>query len=116
MSEDAVKQLRRRLNHKTWMILDGESFHVSEARGKAADVFDFICMDKSGYRLVKVCHQTITRFELDKLLRFNDSRDPGTIIQILFWNKHEHMPFYRAKLYYARPEQPISPALQKLVK
>ncbi len=116
MSDDPIKQQIRRLKERTWHILDNESFHVWEARGKASNVCDFICMDKSGYRLVKVCYQVIGAVELGRLLNFNDSRDPGTIIQIFFWDKHEHQPFYRAKLYYDRPQQPIPASLQKLVK
>jgi hypothetical protein len=116
MSDDPIKQQMRRLKERTWHILDKESFHVGEARGKATSVCDFICMDKSGYRLVKVCLQTISKIDLDRLLNFNDSRDPGTIIQIFFWKKHEHQPFHRAKLYYDRPKQAIPAPLLSLVK
>jgi hypothetical protein len=116
MSDTAIMQQLRRLREKTWHILDNESFHVGASRGKAAKVCDFICMDKSGYRLVKVCYQTISQPELERLMHFNDSRDPGTIIQIFFWQKHEHRPFFRAKLYYDRPGQVIPAPLQKLVK
>jgi hypothetical protein len=116
MSDTAIAQQMRRLCEKTWHILDNESFHVGASRGKAADVCDFICMDKSGYRLVKVCYQTISQLELERLLRFNESRDTATIIQIFFWKKNEHQPFCRAKLYYDRPDQPIPALLQKLVK
>lgn len=116
MSEDPIKQEMRRLKDRTWHLLDGESFHVWEAKGKSANVCDFVCFDKSGHRLVKVCLKTIGAAELDRLLRFNESRDPGTIIQILFWEKHDRVPFYRAKLYYNKPEQPIPAPLQKLVK
>lgn len=116
MSEDLIKQEIRRLRERTWHILDNESFHVWEARGKAANVCDFICMDKSGYRLVKVCYQVIEAFALDRLINFNDSRDRDTIIEILFWEKHEHQPFFRAKLFYDRPKQPLSAQLKKLVK
>lgn len=116
MSEDAIKKLMRRLIEKSWHILDRESFHVWISRGKAANVCDFICVDKSGYRLIKVCYGTITPPELSRLLRFNDCRDPNTIIEILFWEKHQQQPFHRAKLYYNSPEQPIPATLKKLVK
>jgi hypothetical protein len=116
MSDTAIAQQMRRLREKTWHILDNESFHVGASRGKAASVCDFICMDKSGYRLVKVCLQAISPLELERLLRFNESRDTATIIQIFFWKTGEHQPFHRAKLYYDKPEQPIPTALQKLVK
>lgn len=116
MSEEPINKLMRRLMERSWKILDHESFYVFSARGKASAVCDFTCHDKSGYRLVKVCLKTISRAELDRLLRFNDCRDPNTIIEILFWEKHQQQPFHRAKLYYNSPEQPIPATLKNLVK
>jgi hypothetical protein len=116
MSDTAIAQQLRRLREKTWPILNKESDYVGSARGKAADICDIICFGKLGYRLIKVCLDTISKAELDRLLNFNECRDPSTIIQIFFWHKHDHRPFYLAKLYYARPDQPISATLKKLVK
>jgi len=116
MPEPAILQTMRRLKEKTWPILNEESDYVGSARGKAADICDIICFGKLGYRLVKVCLETISKAELDRLLHFNECRDPNTIIQIFFWHNHEHRPFYRAKLYYDKPNQPIPAALKKLVK
>jgi hypothetical protein len=116
MSESSYKQHLRRVTDKTGRILDEESQNVGKALGKLAKVCDFSCHDKLGHKIVKVCLDTISRIDLERLLDFDGCRDDPTIIQIFFWRNGEHRPFYRPKLRYNCPKQTIPAELQKLVK
>ena len=117
MAEEAIKQFCRRCKERTAEILDEESFNVGEARGKLARVADFTCFDKASYKIVKSCPGWITQKELDRLLAFNGSQQSAsTILQIFFWRQNDQGPFYRPKLFYNQPNQPIPDDLKKLVK
>lgn len=117
MSEEAIKKALRRYRDKTAVILDDESFNVAEARGKLSKIFDFTCFDKGTMKLVKVCYQNISKKELNDLLVYSDSQlNANTILQVDFWDRGKRKPFFRSKLFYNRPNQAISPDLQKLVK
>ena len=116
MSESAVVTKLRRRRKDTMTLLNEESFNVSAASGKLAEVCDITCSDIMGSKLVKVCLDTISRHELKRLLDFDGFRDEYTIIQVWFWRDGEHQPFYRPKLRYMRPGQTIPALLQNLVK
>ena len=117
MPDEAIKKQLRRFLDATAKLLNEESYHVSVAYGKSSDVYDLACCDKGCWKIVKVCLDTISRHELDMLLGFNDTPyDNGTILQIFFWTAQSKKPFYRFKLFYNRPDQPIPDELQKLVK
>ena len=116
MPESSVMQKLRRRKDDTLTLLNEESFNVSVAFGKLAEVCDITCSDIMGSKLVKVCLDTISKHELNALLTYDGFRDEYTIIQVWFWRDGEHQPFYRPKLRYMRPNQTIPALLQKLVK
>ena len=116
MPDESVKQRIRRIKRSASNILDRESFNVAEAKGKLSEVVDLVCFDKSGLRLVKVCEEKISNSELSKILHYSDALlDTSTILQIDFWKKNGRKPFYRAKLYYNKPNQIINNELKKLI-
>lgn len=110
-----MQQFRRRRSD-TARLLDDESFNVGAAVGKMARVFDFSCMDQMGFKAVKVCLDTITTDDLERVLAWTGSSHPATMLQLIFWRTGEHRPFYRVKLFYNQPKQPIPADLKKLVK
>ena len=116
MTDINIVQTVRRDIGKSWQLLDKESYGVSVTRGKIARIFDIVCKDKSGDKLVKVCYQTIASAELLNLLHFNDAcPNTNTIIEIHVWDDYTSKP-QRFKLFYNQPKQVLSPDLQKLVK
>ena len=116
MSEAAVKKILRRIKNSSANLLDSESFNVAEARGKLANIVDFTCFDKGVIKLVKVCYKSISKKEIENLLQYNDSQlNATTILQIDFWSKNSHKPFYRSKLFYGKPNQPLCEELKRLI-
>jgi hypothetical protein len=116
MSDTPIMQQLRRRKADTAQLLDDESFNVGAAIGKMARAFDFSCMDQMGFKAVKVCLDSITPDELELALTWRGSSHPATMLQLIFWRKGGHKPFYRAKLFYNQPKQVLPAELQKLVK
>jgi len=117
MTEPTIVRRQRECRNKTADLLDDESFHVAEARGKLAKYFDLMCFDKGSYKLVRVCLDYIPQKELERLLKFNDSPyGSNTILQFFFWDKNARRPACRPKVFYNQPTQELPDHLRKRVK
>jgi len=119
MSEEAINKILRRIRKETKRDLDQGSYCVYEATGKAAEDWDFLCNDYSGYRYVRVFLDTIPKEIYTKLLKYNYSPQLSTqitTIQFYVWPKYGQSPIARPKLRFNCPEQMIPAILTKLVK
>lgn len=121
MSEDAIAQRLRNRRKQTKKTISRSSYMVFDAADdpKASEYWDFLCLDYSGFRYVRVFVDYIPKEIFDKLLKFDYSpqyASPITDIQFYIWSKHGQNPIASPKLRFNCPNQTIPPILQKLVK
>ena len=113
---ESITRLMREFRMKEMVMLDDESYNVSEAKGKLSRTIDFTCFDKGCYKLIKICYKCISQKELTELLEFNESpHGSNTILQIDFWDKYKKKP-HREKLFYNDPGQRLPKGLKGRVK